>query len=189
MRRGGRVVDGSGLENRRTRKGTGGSNPSLSARLVQSMAYLGIYLTPPSPTCSVRTCDRGLSKDFAGVGATLQLRRGLCEVPCISALARRMGVPAVRRTGVLVGPASSLALRQVPIRDVGHRRHHLPGQPSATDDLVPGRVVRHQPEEWHPCFGTTACFRLGQLQDRLGDAAQIASGDGSTGSRSITGRR
>jgi hypothetical protein len=30
-RRGGRVVDGSGLENRRTRKGTGGSNPSLSA--------------------------------------------------------------------------------------------------------------------------------------------------------------
>jgi hypothetical protein len=29
--RGGRVVDGSGLENRRTRKGTGGSNPSLSA--------------------------------------------------------------------------------------------------------------------------------------------------------------
>jgi hypothetical protein len=26
------VVDGSGLENRRARKGTGGSNPSLSAR-------------------------------------------------------------------------------------------------------------------------------------------------------------
>src|SRR5450432_486237 len=31
-RRGGRVVDGTGLENRRTRKGIGGSNPSLSAR-------------------------------------------------------------------------------------------------------------------------------------------------------------
>jgi alpha-L-rhamnosidase len=31
MRRGGRVVDGSGLENRHTRKGIGGSNPSLSA--------------------------------------------------------------------------------------------------------------------------------------------------------------
>jgi hypothetical protein len=29
--RGGRVVDGSGLENRHTRKGIGGSNPSLSA--------------------------------------------------------------------------------------------------------------------------------------------------------------
>ena len=85
----------------------------------------------------------------------------------ISALGRRMGVPAVRRTGGLVGSASSLALRQVPIRDVGHRRHHLPRQPSATDDLVPGHVVRHQPEEWHQCFGTTACFRLGQLQDRL----------------------
>ena len=33
-RRGGRVVDGSGLENRRTRKGTGGSNPSLSASFI-----------------------------------------------------------------------------------------------------------------------------------------------------------
>jgi hypothetical protein len=30
-RRGGRVVDGTGLENRHTRKGIGGSNPSLSA--------------------------------------------------------------------------------------------------------------------------------------------------------------
>jgi hypothetical protein len=28
------VVDGSGLENRRTRKGTGGSNPSLSASIL-----------------------------------------------------------------------------------------------------------------------------------------------------------
>ena len=31
LRRGGRAVDGSGLENRHTRKGIGGSNPSLSA--------------------------------------------------------------------------------------------------------------------------------------------------------------
>src|SRR5271157_1800284 len=37
-----------------------------------------IYLTPPAPTCSVRDRERGLSPDFAGVGATLQLRRGLC---------------------------------------------------------------------------------------------------------------
>jgi hypothetical protein len=28
------VVDGTGLENRRARKGTGGSNPSLSATLI-----------------------------------------------------------------------------------------------------------------------------------------------------------
>src|SRR5262245_52404225 len=33
MRRDGRVVDGGGLENHCTRKGTGGSNPSPSARL------------------------------------------------------------------------------------------------------------------------------------------------------------
>jgi hypothetical protein len=38
-RRGGRVVDGSGLENRHTRKGIGGSNPSLSARPFDSSGY------------------------------------------------------------------------------------------------------------------------------------------------------
>ena len=75
----------------------------------------------------------------------LQLRRGLCEVPCISALDRRMGVPVVRRTGGLIGSASSLALGQVPIRDVGHRRHHLLGQPSVTEDFVPGIVCRISP--------------------------------------------
>ena len=31
--RNGRVVEGAGLENRCTRKGTGGSNPSSSARI------------------------------------------------------------------------------------------------------------------------------------------------------------
>ena len=36
------MVDGSGLENRRTRKGTGGSNPSLSAiTFVFSKLYAG----------------------------------------------------------------------------------------------------------------------------------------------------
>ena len=29
------MVDGTGLENRRTRKGTGGSNPSLSAKFLK----------------------------------------------------------------------------------------------------------------------------------------------------------
>src|SRR5579863_2702388 len=39
-RRGGRVVDGSGLENRHTRKGIGGSNPSLSAsESIESITY------------------------------------------------------------------------------------------------------------------------------------------------------
>jgi hypothetical protein len=40
------VVDGSGLENRRTRKGTGGSNPSLSAIVfVFSKLYAGDTFT------------------------------------------------------------------------------------------------------------------------------------------------
>ena len=40
MWRGGRAVDGSGLENRHTRKGIGGSNPSLSASIACSRRSL-----------------------------------------------------------------------------------------------------------------------------------------------------
>jgi hypothetical protein len=43
------VVDGSGLENRRTRKGTGGSNPSLSAIHISATAG---FLTPAVGTGS-----------------------------------------------------------------------------------------------------------------------------------------
>jgi hypothetical protein len=44
--RGGRVVDGGGLENHCTRKGTGGSNPSLSAILPRSTGAKMRYLLP-----------------------------------------------------------------------------------------------------------------------------------------------
>jgi hypothetical protein len=47
IRRGGRVVDGTGLENRHTRKGIGGSNPSLSA-----ITFCFCYLRTQLPTDS-----------------------------------------------------------------------------------------------------------------------------------------
>ena len=48
------MVDGSGLENRRTRKGTGGSNPSLSASSLQlgsvpKKLRLAGFIIPVSP--------------------------------------------------------------------------------------------------------------------------------------------
>src|SRR5262252_2701521 len=42
--RGGRVVDGTGLENRHTRKGIGGSNPSLSAITFSKLRRFGAPL-------------------------------------------------------------------------------------------------------------------------------------------------
>ena len=40
------MVDGSGLENRHTRKGIGGSNPSLSARMLWLLARSPIFEPP-----------------------------------------------------------------------------------------------------------------------------------------------
>src|SRR6185369_9775490 len=45
LRRGGRVVQGSGLENRRGCKPTVGSNPTLSAILLRSPSFAGLEMT------------------------------------------------------------------------------------------------------------------------------------------------
>ena len=45
--RGGRAVDGTGLENRHTRKGIGGSNPSLSARISKLLEMMDFYFRLP----------------------------------------------------------------------------------------------------------------------------------------------
>ena len=62
--------------------------------------------------------------------------------------------------------------------NVGYGGDHFSGQSSAPDDLVQGHVAGHQPKERHQRSGLAAGFGLGQLQNRLGDAPQIASGHG-----------
>ena len=62
------MVDGSGLENRRTRKGTGGSNPSLSAIARQ---YYGLYDQLPAYCYSMALSPVAFDADFPG----FQLRR------------------------------------------------------------------------------------------------------------------
>jgi hypothetical protein len=89
----------------------------------------------------------------------------------------------------VAGSAGSLALWQVPVRDVSRGWDHFSGQSSAPDDLVPGYVAGHQPKERHQRFGIAACFGLGQLQNRLGDAPQTAPGHGETGARTTFGKR
>ena len=52
MRRGARVAESGGLENRCTRKGTVGSNPTLSARIKESMKDERGRMTFRLPTSS-----------------------------------------------------------------------------------------------------------------------------------------
>lgn len=69
------------------------------------------------------------------------------------------------------GKAKSLALRPLPLRDVGHGRNHLSGQPSSTDDLVSRHLAGHQPEKRHQRPWFAARPGVGQLQDGVCHAA------------------
>ncbi|MGH9377144.1 MAG: hypothetical protein ACRD1J_13410, partial [Terriglobia bacterium] len=60
------------------------------------------------------------------------------------------------RMGGLAGSAKSLALRPLPVRNIGHCRRHLPGQPPAPAEFVSNDVVRHQSKERHQRLGIAA---------------------------------
>ena len=73
------------------------------------------------------------------------------------------------------------------LSDLRDGRHGVPGHEEASVPLVPGDVVRNQPEEWRQRAGFAAGPRAGELSDRLVVAAQIAARHGSTRSRSADG--
>ena len=60
MRRDDRVVEGNGLENRRARKGTVGSNPTLSAK----RRYRAVFLFCAGEYCCTDTSCAGLLQHF-----------------------------------------------------------------------------------------------------------------------------
>src|ERR1017187_3932506 len=76
--------------------------PSYSAakgaiiQLTKSMAIRGIYLTPPTPRCSVWGHERGFPANIAGVGTAFQQRGGVRRIPRNAALAERMVLSTVR---------------------------------------------------------------------------------------------
>jgi len=81
-------------------------------------------------------------------------------------------LPTMRWSRCLVDSEDALALRPLPVWDVGHRRDHLSGQSRTFDDLVPRHVADHQPKERHERLGFTTGSRPRQLQDGLGYARQ-----------------
>ena len=62
--------------------------------------------------------------------------------------------------------------------DLGDRRHDFPRYADAADDLVPGDVVGHQPENGRQRAGVAADSGTAELQNGLDVAPQVAAGDG-----------
>ena len=141
-----------------------------------------IYLTQPATTYSFRR-DGRLSADASATGTAICDRRGLPALLVCPSLARWVRLPTVRRENGLVDEAWPVALWAMPLPSFGDCRYDLPGQSSFADDLVPGDVACHYPEERCQCSWVAAGSRVGQLQDSLGALTQVAASDGSTRSR------
>jgi hypothetical protein len=68
-RRVGRAVDGTGLENRHTLTGIGGSNPSLSAIHIQLPSSAGLPICQPDRLAGFSRLSRGIENaDHGNVG-------------------------------------------------------------------------------------------------------------------------
>ena len=112
-------------------------------------------------------------------------RGGMPGVYPAPALAGWVRLPALRRERRAVDDVGwAAAVPELSRAHLADGRHDLRGHAQAAADVVPGDVVRHQPEERRQRPRPAAGARAGQLRDRLDVAAQAAPGDGPAGPRS-----
>ncbi len=136
---------------------------------------------------SIRGHERGLPSDTVGTGVAIQHGRGLPGVSVCASMARRLDLPALWQPGGQGDPAGPVAMPQLPVRGFGHGRHNLPRHALVPQDLVSRYVACNQPEDGCQRVGTAASLGCGQLQDRLGDAAQDEARHGPSGTGTPAG--
>ena len=143
-----------------------------------------MHVTPCYTTSSILGDDRGLSAHTVGIGRTLQRRSEVSGLSLRPALTAGFHLPGLRRWRA-GAPSRSVALRPVRSGNFGAGGNDFPGQQAALGGLVPGNVAGDFPEKWSQCAGFAESAGFGQLQNRLVAAAQVASGDGQTGTGSL----
>src|SRR5437016_11571228 len=143
-----------------------------------------MYVTPPATTSSILRDGRRLSAHAVGIGTAFQRRSKVSRLSVFVALAAGLCLPDLRRQRA-GDPPRSVALRPVWSGNFGPGRNDFPRQQTALGGLVSGDVAGGFPEERRQCARFAARAGFGQLQDRLGAAAQIAAGDGQTRTGSL----
>ena len=73
------------------------------------------------------------------------------------------------------------------VSELGNGWNDFSGYPETAHALVPGDVVRDEPEERRQCHGVAARVGVGELQDGMDMAAQIAARHGATGRDRLSG--
>jgi hypothetical protein len=95
-------------------------------------------------------------------------------------------VPGLWRDGGAVAPvASPLDVPVVSASVVGDGRHDLREDESAAQDVVCRGVVPDELEDWHQRVGAAEGAGSRELPDGVVDAAQVAAGDGASGTGSL----
>ncbi len=102
-------------------------------------------------------------------------------VPVPASLAGRFPLPTLRLRSLLAGTVSAHAVPSMWPLNVGNGGDHLPRHAETIGGLVSGHVLVGQPEERGQCPGVAEGAGIGQLQDGLDMAAQVAASDGATG--------
>ena len=131
---------------------------------------MGIYLTQVTTTCSVSGCGR-VSARSTGAGAPLFDRGSLPGVFVSTSLAGRILLPTLRESEGMAGLGFAVGMHGLSSPGFSDLGNDFSGQPTASDSMVSGGVVGHQPEERRQRHGLTAGAGLEELQDGLDFAA------------------
>ncbi len=108
-------------------------------------------------------------------------RRGMLGVPGSAAVAGRVRVSGLWCGGrALASIAGSVDLLVVSLTVVGDVGYDFREDQNVPQDVVCGRVVRHESEVGSERVGVAAGAWVGELRDGVVDAAQAAPGDGAS---------
>ena len=121
----------------------------------------GIYLTPPTPICSILLYDRRLSENADRIRTEVQWWCSVSGIFGFFTMAERVYLSRLRRASRANDRTGSLALPSVPARDISYCWDNLSGQQVAAGSMVPCNMAGHQPKKRYECFGFTAGIGVG----------------------------
>jgi hypothetical protein len=109
---------------------------------------MGIQLTPPATTCSIRVYEGGLSTKLVGVRIAICHRQGVSRVFGPDALAGGLRLFSMWKPNGLADAPSAAGLWSLSLSGLCDGGNDFSGHPQATKAVVPSDMVCDQSEEW-----------------------------------------
>ena len=137
-------------------------------RVAMHFALVSAKCSGEQPTSAAPRRRAGLPEDPSGIRRVVFVGGRLRRLSAAPSVAKRLPVPRLRREQCLDNHKGATAMRCLPTADIADGGDDFRWNAETTSDMVPGDVVRHQPEARRERIGTPASLGVGKLPHSMG---------------------